>query len=165
MTTLGYAATNGHDYQSVGQKMIADGIVPASGLSLKAMIDYFKANPHQVDRYINHNPRYVFFRTDEGDPRGSLNEPVIPLRSIATDKAIYPRGSMTLLKTRLPRPAGGSISRAPYTGFALDQDTGGAIRAPGRCDVYMGVGDEAGRMAGQVYEEGTLYYMFLKSAP
>jgi membrane-bound lytic murein transglycosylase A len=70
---------------------------------------------------------------------------------------------MTLIKTRLPRPVGGSVSTVSYTGFALDQDTGGAIRAPGRCDVYMGVGDEAGRMAGQVYQEGTLFYLFLKS--
>ena len=163
LTTLGYAANNGHEYQSVGRKMIDDGIMPASGLSLKSMIDYFKANPHQIDKYVNHNPRYVFFRTDSGDPRGSLNEPVIPMRTIATDKSIYPRGSMSLIKTRLPRPTGGSVAKAPYTGFTLDQDTGGAIRAPGRCDVYMGVGDEAGRMAGQVYEEGTLYYLFLKT--
>jgi len=162
LATLGYAANNGHEYQSVGRQMISDGIVPASGLSLKAMIDYFKANPQQVDKYINQNPRYVFFRTDSGDPRGSLNEPVIPMRTIATDKSIYPRGSMTIIKSRLPRPSGSAISKAAYTGFALDQDTGGAIRAPGRCDVYMGVGDDAGRMAGQVYEEGTLYYLFLK---
>jgi membrane-bound lytic murein transglycosylase A len=53
--------------------------------------------------------------------------------------------------------------KAPYTGFVLDQDTGGAIRAPGRCDVYMGVGDQAGEMAGQVYEEGQLYYLFVKT--
>lgn len=164
LKTMGYAANNGHEYQSVGRKMIDDGIVPASGLSLKAMIDYFKANPHLIDRYINHNPRYVFFQTDGGEPRGSLNEPVIPMRTIATDKSIYPRGSITLIKSRLPRSIGGTITRAPYTGFALDQDTGGAIRAPGRCDVYMGVGDEAGRMAGEVYVEGTLYYLFLKSA-
>ena len=163
LTTLGYAANNGHEYQSVGRKMIDDGIVPESGLSLKAMIDYFKANPQLIDKYINVNPRFVFFRTDSGDPRGSLNEPVIPLRTIATDKSIYPRGSVTLIKTRLPRPRSGAIVKAPYTGFALDQDTGGAIRAPGRCDVYMGIGDEAGQMAGQVYEEGTLYYFFLKT--
>jgi membrane-bound lytic murein transglycosylase A len=50
----------------------------------------------------------------------------------------------------------------PYGGFALDQDTGGAIRAPGRCDVYMGEGDQAGRLAGQTYQEGRLYYLFLK---
>jgi membrane-bound lytic murein transglycosylase A len=67
-----------------------------------------------------------------------------------------------LVKTRLPRPIGTEVAKRPYIGFALDQDTGGAIRAPGRCDVYMGCGDEAGKMAGQVYEEGKLYYIFVK---
>ena len=47
-------------------------------------------------------------------------------------------------------------------GFALDQDTGGAIRAAGRCDVYMGVGDRAGELAGGTYREGRLYYLFVK---
>ena len=160
--TLGYAANNGHDYKSVGRQMIDDGIVPSEGLSLKAMIDYFRAHPQQIDKYVYQNPRYVFFRTDSGNPRGCLNEPVIPMRSIATDKSIYPRASLAFLKTRLPRPVGNIVQKAPYTGFALDQDAGGAIRAPGRCDVYMGVGDMAGKMAGQVYEEGKLYYLFVK---
>ena len=160
--TLGYAANNGHEYKSVGGQMIADGIVPASGLSLKAMIDYFKAHPQQVDKYVYQNPRYVFFRTDSGNPRGCLNEPVLPLRSIATDKSIYPRASLAVVKSKLPREIGGTVRKSAYTGFALDQDAGGAIRAPGRCDVYMGVGDTAGQMAGQVYEEGKLYYLFLK---
>ena len=47
-------------------------------------------------------------------------------------------------------------------GFVLDQDTGGAIRAAGRCDVYMGVGENAGELAGKTYREGQLYYLFLK---
>jgi membrane-bound lytic murein transglycosylase A len=156
------AATNGHEYKSVGSQMIADGLVPSEGLSLKAMIDYFKSNPQQTDKYVNQNPRYVFFRTDSGNPRGCLNEPVIPMRSIATDKSIYPRASLAVVKTKLPRVIGGTVRKGAYTGFALDQDAGGAIRAPGRCDVYMGVGDQAGQMAGQVYEEGKLYYFFIK---
>lgn len=160
--TLGYAANNGHEYNSVAQEMIRDGLVPASGMSLKAMIDYFKAHPDQIEKYVYRNPRYVFFRLDEGNPRGSLNEPVTPLRTIATDKSIYPRACLAFLKTVLPRPTGSRIVKAPYTGFALDQDTGGAIRAAGRCDVYMGIGEQAGEMAGQVYEEGQLYYLFLK---
>ena len=160
--TLGYAANNGHEYKSVGRQMIDDGLVPSEGLSLKAMIDYFKAHPAQIDKYVYQNPRYVFFRTDSGNPRGCLNEPVIPLRSIATDKSIYPRASLAFLDTRLPRPVGNIVKKAPYTGFVFDQDAGGAIRAPGRCDVYMGIGDQAGRMAGQVYEEGKLYYLFIK---
>lgn len=163
MITLGYAANNGHEYNSIGRQMIKDGVVPAQGLSLKAMIDYFKANPQQIEKYVYLNPRYVFFRTDSGNPRGCLNEPVLPMRTIATDKSIYPRACLAFLNTRLPRPmADGTIQKAPYSGFALDQDAGGAIRAPGRCDVYMGIGDQAGRMAGQVYEEGKLYYLFLR---
>jgi len=165
LTTLGYAANNGHEYQSVAKQMIADGIVSEAGMSLKAMIEYFKAHPEQVDKYINQNPRFVFFGVSEGDPRGSLNEPVIPMRSIATDKTIFPRGSLTIIKTILPRSRSGIITKSPVTAFTLDQDTGGAIRAPGRCDVYMGSGDDAGQMAGQVYQEGMLYYLFLKQVP
>lgn len=160
--TLGYAANNGHEYQSVGQQMIKDGAVPSAGMSLKAMIEYFKANPQQIDKYVYQNPRYVFFRTDSGNPRGCLNECVTEMRTIATDKSIYPRGAISFLKTKLPRQSAGAIRKAPYSGFGLDQDAGGAIRAPGRCDVYMGVGDTAGQMAGQVYEEGKLYYLFIK---
>ena len=29
----------------------------------------------------------------------------------------------------------------------------------------MGSGDDAGQMAGQVYQEGMLYYLFLKQVP
>jgi membrane-bound lytic murein transglycosylase A len=151
--TVGYAANNGWEYQGIVQKMIADGKLSSNRINLKAMIDYFKAHPDEVDRYVNTNPRFVFFRFEEGYPRGSLNEPVIPFRTIATDKAIYPRAMFAFLSVNLARPVG----------FALDQDTGGAIRAAGRCDVYMGVGDAAGEIAGGTYREGQLYYLFIKA--
>jgi membrane-bound lytic murein transglycosylase A len=150
--TVGYAAHNGWDYQSVMQKMIADGKLSGKNISIKAMVDYFKAHPDEVDMYVNKNPRFVFFRSEEGEPRGSLNEPVTPFRTIATDKTIYPRAMFAFVSVDLDRPVG----------FALDQDTGGAIRAAGRCDVYMGVGDRAGELAGGTYREGRLYYLFIK---
>jgi membrane-bound lytic murein transglycosylase len=46
--------------------------------------------------------------------------------------------------------------------FMLDQDTGGAIKAPGRADIFMGVGSGAEILAGGQYAEGNLYYFFLK---
>jgi len=162
LITVAYAANNGHEYRSIAPKLVEDGKMTAEQLSLKAMIDYFKAHPEEVARYTQLNPRFVFFRIDEGDPRGSLNEPVIPYRSIATDKEVYPRACLAFLEAPLPRHIAGQVLTRPFTGFVLDQDTGGAIRAPGRCDVYMGVGDEAGEMAGKVYTEGRLYYLFLK---
>ncbi len=162
LLTIGYTANNGHEYKSIGEEMIKDGVLTREQLSLQQMIEYFKANPQMVDDYVNRNPRFVFFQFDQGEPRGSLNEPVTAMRTIATDKSIYPRASIALLETRLPRMTGMEITDRPYTGFALDQDTGGAIRAPGRCDVYMGVGDQASKVAGRVYQEGKLYYIFVK---
>jgi membrane-bound lytic murein transglycosylase A len=162
LITIGYSANNGQEYRGISQDLVNDGKIPADQISLAAMIDFFKKNPSQIDMYINKNPRFVFFRRDEGEPMGSLNEPVIAKRSIATDKSIFPRGALTFISTTLPKIDNGTVIKRIYNGFALDQDTGGAIRAPGRCDVYMGQGDTAGKLAGQTYQEGKLYYLFLK---
>lgn len=150
--TVGYAAHNGWEYRSIRKKMIVDGKLTENNINMKAMIDYFKIHPEEVDLYVSQNPRFVFFRYEEGEPRGSLNEPVTPFRTIATDKAIYPRGMFSFADVELDKPVG----------FVLDQDAGGAIRAAGRCDVYMGVGEKAGELAGKTYREGRLYYLFLK---
>jgi len=164
LTTMGYAANNGHEYHRLQEELLKDGRIPPDQMSLSAMIDYFKKYKDQVDMYIRRNPRFVFFQKEDGPPHGSLNEPVTPMRTIATDKSIFPRGCLAFISTTLPREAGGTVVKQLYSGFALDQDTGGAIRAPGRCDVYIGVGDTAGKLAGQTYQEGRLYYLFLKSA-
>ena len=163
LTTVGYAANNGQEYHSVAEELVKDGKIPSEQLSLSAMIEYFKKYKDQVDTYIRRNPRFVFFQKEEGAPRGSINEPVTPMRTIATDKSIFPRACLAFVSTTLPREVGGTVVKQPYSGFALDQDTGGAIRAPGRCDVYIGIGDTAGKLAGQTYQEGRLYYLFLKS--
>ena len=162
MTTIGYAANNGHEYESVAQALVKDGRISGYKISLSAMIDYFKRYKDQVAMYIRRNPRYVFFTKEGGPPLGCLNEPVTTFRSIATDKTIFPRASLTFITTTLPQAMGTTVVNQLYSGFALDQDAGGAIRAPGRCDVYMGVGDMAGKLAGQTYQEGRLYYLFLK---
>ncbi len=162
LDTFGYAASNGHEYKSVGKELVRRGKIPADRLSLSSMIDYFKANSMLVGTYTKLNPRFVFFRRQQGPPRGSINEPVTAYRTIATDKSIYPRACPAFLSTNLPRQIAGQTYIDPYRGFALDQDTGGAIRAPGRCDVYMGQGDTAGKLAGHTYQEGHLYYLFVK---
>jgi len=164
MITVGYAANNGLDYVSVGKELVKDGKIAKENLSLQAMIDYFRAHPQEVTEYTWRNPRFVFFALNEGAPHGSLNEPVTPLRTVATDKAIFPRAAMAMAATNLPQRTGGFIQSRPYWGFALDQDTGGGIRAAGRCDIYMGIGDEAGKLAGRTQQEGRLYYLFLKPA-
>jgi len=164
LVTTGYAANNGYEYHSISEELVKEGKIKADQLSLSAMIDFFRKNINLVSEYTSRNPRFVFFRQLDGPPHGSINEPVTTLRTIATDKSIYPRACPAFISTTLPRAIGGNIYQDPYKGFVLDQDTGGAIRAPGRCDVYMGEGDTAGKLAGQIYREGRLYYLFLKQA-
>jgi membrane-bound lytic murein transglycosylase A len=162
LTGVGYTASNGQEYKSVSKAMLDQGKLNGQQMSLSGMIAYFKQHPGEVSGYTQMNPRFVFFQIEKGEPRGSINEEVTPYRSIATDKTIFPPACVAFLSTKLPFEKDGSISQRPYTGFALDQDTGGAIRAAGRCDIYIGQGDKAGTLAGRTYEEGRLYYLFLK---
>jgi len=163
LITVGYAAHNGHEYNSIAKELINEGKIDKRDLSLARMIEYFKAHPELVSSYVNRNPRFVFFAQSDGPPHGSLNEPVTRMRTIATDKEVYPRACLALIDAPLPLRHTGGIEVLPYQGFTLDQDTGGAIRAPGRCDIYVGVGDQAGEIAGQTYSKGRLYYLFLKT--
>ncbi|MDE1038440.1 MAG: 3D domain-containing protein, partial [Phycisphaerales bacterium] len=104
---------------------------------------------------------FVFFKEYEGGnwPAGSLGVPVTAQRSVATDKKIFPRGGVVLVDTTVRSLTG---EKQTFTQFMTDQDTGGAIRAPGRADLFMGVGPTAGIKAGGQYAEGQLYYLFLK---
>lgn len=160
---IGYAGDNGHDYKSIGQSLVDSNAIPASQLSLQGLIRYFREHPEKLDSTLAINPRYVFFTPRTGGPYGSLNVPVTPFRSIATDKQVYPRACVAYMETQLPWRAGdGQIVNRTYHSFEMDQDTGGAIRAAGRCDVFMGTGPEVGELAGRTLSEGKLFYIFVK---
>lgn len=157
---VGYAGNNGHPYVSPGRQMVANGVIPEGQLSLKAMREYFAAHPQKMDDYLWLNPRTAFFTERPGGPFGSLNVKVTPFATIATDKSVYPRAMPAFLAVPLATsPSGAPV---PFRGFMLDQDTGGAIRAAGRADIYMGTGPAAGELAGRQLHEGELYYLALK---
>lgn len=157
---IGYAGHNGRDYKSVGKLLVADGKIDRFRLSLDTMIRYFKDHPEDLEHYLFQNERYVFFSESRGGPYGCLGERVTSYHSIATDKEIFPRAALAFLDTRVPLVPGESMR--PFRCFVLDQDRGAAIRAPGRTDIYMGVGDEAGKHAGFTYSEGKLYYLIAR---
>lgn len=159
---IGYSGNNGYPYTSVGQQMIKDGIIERSQLSLAGLTAHFRSNPDQMDHYLPLNKRYVFFTRTDSQPIGSLGVVVTPRHTIATDKSLFPRGCVALVDTVVPKVGPDGPERADFRQFVLDQDTGGAIRAAGRCDIYLGIGDEAGKIAGWTLSEGRLYYFFVK---
>lgn len=162
---VGYAGKNGHEYRSIGLLLVAEGRIDKAKLSLTALRQYFRDHPEEVDRVLPMNPSMVFFQKSEGGPYGCLGRPVLAMRSVATDKDVFPRAGVVFCEVRLPSldPSGTLVQR-PQRFFAADQDRGGAIRSAGRCDVFLGTGDEAMARAGHVLALGRLYYLFLRDA-
>lgn len=156
---LGYAGKNGREYTSLGAELVKDGFISAEELSLSSIRAWARAHPDLVSAYLDRNASYVFFTPIDGPPRGSLNVPVSAQRTLATDKAIFPRGAIVYVDTTLPLASGG---RAVFRQLMFDQDTGGAIRTAGRADIYLGMGPEAEHRAGSTRSTGQLYYFFLK---
>lgn len=163
MMSVGYAGKTDRPYTSLGLSLVADNKIPEDKLSLQAIMDYFDKYPHELKSYMYKNESYVFFTERDGGPYGSLNVPVIPYRSIATDKAVFPRGLLAYVTTDVPRmQTKDKVTMEPFYSFVLDQDTGGAIRSAGRCDIFMGIGPEALLLAGRTRAEGKLYYLAVK---
>lgn len=162
--TVGYAGKTNFPYTSIGQELIKDGKIPREELTLPRLIAYFQTNPQELDVYIPRNESFVFFRnTQGGQAEGSISVPVTPLRSIATDKSLWPPGALALINTVIPpRPGQREHTGQPVSSFVLDQDTGSAIRGPGRVDIFMGTGDVAKARAGLINTDGQLYYLLLK---
>jgi len=156
---VGFAGDNGYDYTSPGQQLVADGLIAKADLSFHTLRQYFDAHPEAMDKYLWLNQRTVFFTERPGGPFGSLNVPVTPFCSIATDKHVYPPALLAFVSIRGGPDAEPSASRQA---FALDQDRGGAIRSAGRCDLYMGIGDQAENLSGVQLSTGKLYYLAVK---
>lgn len=148
---VGYDGTNGHPYHGIMLDLISEGKISRSELNLASMRRYFAAHPAELPEYTARNPRFVFFTRTSGGPYGSLGRPVTTDLTVATDKAIFPPGAPVV--TALTD--GGASVR-------FDQDTGGGIRAAGRCDLYMGVGESAEARAGAQYAEGRLLYLIAR---
>jgi membrane-bound lytic murein transglycosylase A len=161
---VGYAGSNGGEHKGLGTQLKDAGKIDPKHLSLPAVLDYFDKHPGELQQYVLNDDRFTFQKiytqAEMAEwPTGSLNQQVTPDRSIATDKDIFPRASFVFIDAPQPSPTG---VLAPKKSFVLDQDAGGGIRAAGRADIYMGIGDAAGVRAGAEFAQGRMYYIFLK---
>ncbi|HSM81459.1 MAG TPA: MltA domain-containing protein [Nodosilinea sp.] len=162
--SVGYAGRTEYPYTSIGRALVNDGKIAPEALSLPNLLAYFERHPEDLDRYLPQNERFIFFREGgEGPPTGSLSVPVTAGYSIATDKLVMPPGAIAAIQLPLPQPTpqGDWVSH-PTTRLVLDQDTGGAILGPGRVDIFVGSGAQAGELAGRINTTGRLYYLLLR---
>ncbi len=165
--TVNYAGNTDYTYVGIGAELVRDGKMALEELTLQALQEYFQQHPSQLSDYLLRNNRFIFFRTTNGDPAmGFLKVPVTAERSIATDKSLMPPGALALIHTQIPtqNQNGSDLGEweQPWVSrFVLDHDTGGAIKGPGRVDIFMGTGQVAGDRAGLINSTGQLYYLLL----
>ncbi|WP_315787229.1 murein transglycosylase A [Fischerella sp. JS2] len=163
-TSVGYAGGTDYPWTSIGKELAKDGKLPLQNLTMPILVKYFRQNPKEMNNYLPRWERFVFFKETGGTPAtGSIGVPVTPERSIATDKSLMPPGALAIVNTSFPYPANkGKLVKRRVSRFVLDQDTGSAIKGPGRVDYFMGTGKLAGDRAGITGSNGTLYYLLLK---
>jgi membrane-bound lytic murein transglycosylase A len=161
-----YAAQNGHTADLVGRHLIRENKVPPEEMSMQRIRQYFREHPEEIEGMLNQDPSFVFFRVGNTGPLGNLGVEVTPGRSIATDRRVFPPGAVAYISTQKPLVAGSGkiVAWTPLRRFVLNQDTGGAIKGPGRVDLFWGSGTYAETAAGHLQHDGTLYFLIHKAS-
>lgn len=164
---IGYADQNGHPYIAVGKHLTH--VIPMNEMSMQRIRSYLKTLSKEAQQEIlNVNPSYVFFKPLTTQALTYTGAEVQPGRTIATDRLLLPKGALAFLDIEEPMFESASSSvpisweRRPRLVF--DQDTGGAIKGPGRVDLYYGSTDEAAQKAGVMRRLGKLFYLIPKNS-
>lgn len=164
---VNYASSNGRPFRGLARHMVAQGLIGEGEMSYRRVKAYLETHPDQRDEIMNHNESYVFFRIVPEGPLGALGRPVVAHRSIATDLDLFPRGALAFIRLRKPLFDGrGNVAKwMPFGRFVLNHDAGGAIKGPGRVDLFCGTGPEAEQLAGSLSEKGSLFFLVKKRSP
>lgn len=159
-----YASKNGRAYQSVGRYLIAKEEIAKENMSMQAIKEWLKKNPDKLDEVLHYNTSFVFFKEEKDGPYGCLGVRVTSMRSIATDTSLFPKGALCFIRTKIPSKETLQFPQGweDYSGFVLNQDTGGAIKGHLRADIFYGNGEFAEQGAGQMNHRGELYFLVLK---
>ena len=163
MVRISYADQNGHPYKAIGRWLVEQRELPANQVSAQAIKAWIVANPHRRQELFNANPSFIFFREERlpdpsVGPKGALNVPLTPARSVAIDPSFLPLGAPIYLSTT---EAGSDV---PMRRLVMGQDTGGAIRGEVRADFFYGFGPDAEDKAGRMKQPGTVWVLLPKAA-
>jgi len=149
---VGFGGANGRNYRSVGQELIRRGIYSEHQVSAQVIQNWVRRNPADGAELLRHNPSFVFFRKVTNVPAhkgpiGAMNRSVTTGRTLAVDPRFTPLGAPVWLEK------GGQDTMRR---LMVAQDTGSAIKGAQRADIFYGTGDQAGRKAGRVRDNGRM---------
>lgn len=160
---LNYAAQNGHPVTTPRKTLQSQGVAEEY-LTIPGMRRYFREHPDKLVPTLLKNESYVFFSGGSDVPRGVDGLALTALHSLAVDLKVFPVGALTFFGSQKPVPNSAGDDAAgfePYHRFGVTQDTGGAIKGPGRVDVYWGEDEYAEIASGTTNHPGQLFVALL----
>jgi membrane-bound lytic murein transglycosylase A len=149
---VGYGGRNGHDYKSVGQELVRQGLYKSHQVSAATIRSYVRRNPEAGRQLLQHNPSFIFFREvsevpSSAGPLGAMNRSITAMRSIAVDPEYVPLGAPVWVE---------KDGKDPLRRLMIAQDTGSAIKGAQRADIFFGSGADAGKKAGRTKDAGRM---------
>lgn len=154
---VGYAGKTGHPYTGIGRLLVDRGEGTPEDFTMTGLRKWLSDHPEQRALLFRENRSYIFFREvtgttpDEG-PVGAAGLPLTPGRSLAVDADFLPYGALVFVTSDFPDPDGGE---GGFSRLMVADDTGSAINGAARGDIFVGSGDDAGRIAGDIRHRGT----------
>ncbi len=160
LKSLLYAGNNDHEYTSIGKVLANRGVMRKGEISMQTLKRWLIDNPDQAVDVMRKNRRFIYFKLSElnlseSGPRGSLNVPLTPMRSIAIDPQQVILGSPIWLDTTLPSKDQPEV----FQKLVFAQDTGAAIKGRIRADLFFGRGEQAEFLAGNMNQTGRMYLL------
>ncbi len=139
---VGFSNQNGHRYSSIGKYLINKGEIKKENISLQTIREWLIKHPKRVDEVLNYNKSMVYFEIRKFEATGSLGLVLTPKRSVAVDTRYIPLGSVLYIDA--------TVDGKKFDRIVMAQDTGGAIKGSVRADLFLGYGDDAMRIAGEL---------------
>lgn len=142
--SVGFADKNHQTYRSVGKELICRGILNSNNASAGSIETWFRNNPTEGRKLLQHNPFFVFFReltnlSEKDGPIGAMGVSVTDDRTLAVEPKCQPLGAPVWIN---------KLGAKPLHRLMIAQDVGSAIKGAQRADIFYGTGVEAGRIAG-----------------
>lgn len=149
---LGYGGSNGRRYRSLGDELVRREVYNRHQVSAAVISNWVRRNPAEGAELLLHNHSFVFFREigrvpANLGPLGAMNRSITAQRSLAVDPKFTPLGAPVWVE---------KAGAEPFTRLMVAQDTGSRIKGAQRADIFIGTGDEAGRLAGQIRDGGRM---------
>ena len=153
-----YAGQNGFPYTAVGRLLVEDGEVPKEKMSIQAIREWGNHNPSRVQSLLERNSSYVFFKNDpSGKVKGSAGVPLVPMASVASDRSVVPSGTVLLVEVPDIDNNGNWLGTHKLH-LMVALDVGGAVKGH-HFDLYRGIGDQAGHIAGLSKHYGRVWVL------